>query len=180
MALILGILICLLLVARISGLTAWLSVDNVRGLMAQLGPWGMLAMLGMFIAATLLNIPPMLFVFASILAYGKWLGALVATVGALSGMAVNFWFVRRIGGTASSSEVKNKYIRKALERVESHPFWTVFGIRMTVQLLPAMNTTLALTQVSFRNYILGSAAALLPMMVVLAMAFDWVYAWVRS
>jgi uncharacterized membrane protein YdjX (TVP38/TMEM64 family) len=51
---------------------------------------------------------------------------------------------------------------------------------MTVQLLPAMNTTLALTQVSFRDYILGSAAALLPMMVALAMAFDWVYAWARS
>ena len=179
-ALILSVLLTLVLLARGTGLTAWLSVDNVRALMERLGPWGMLAMVGLFVGGTLLNIPPMLFVFASILSYGKWVGAAVSMVGALAGMAVNFWLVRRVGGSSSSADIKNKWVRRALERVETHPFSTVFILRMIVQLLPAMNTTLALTSVSFRHFMLGSAAALGPMMVGLALAFDWVYARVQG
>lgn len=175
-ATVVAVLLVIVVTVRATGLTAWLTVENLRALMERLGPAGVLTMVVLFVGGTLLNIPPLIFVFASLLAYGKWAGAAVAATGALSGMAVNFWLVRRIGGTTASSEINNRFLRKALAQVEAQPFWTVVGIRLVVQLLPAMNTTLALTRISFRHFMLGSAAAVIPMMVGLALAFDWVYA----
>jgi uncharacterized membrane protein YdjX (TVP38/TMEM64 family) len=144
------------------------------------GAWGVLLFVGLFVVGVLLHVPGMFFVASGILVYGRAVGYVVSLAGATLAVCVSFVLVRTIGGEALS-EVKRPFVRKLLARLDEHPVRAMIVLRLFVFIAPPINFLLALTRIRFRDYALGSALGLVVPMLVVTLAFDWLFAteWVR-
>jgi uncharacterized membrane protein YdjX (TVP38/TMEM64 family) len=167
-------LVCaLVLVERLTGLSDQLSREALRGHVAAAGPWGIPLFLAVFCVALFLHIPAtgILFVGVGVALYGPVAGAALAFAGAALAVMFSFVIVRGVGGKPFA-EVKNKYARRILARLESHPIWTVIVMRLIFFVGAPVNYALALSSIRTRDYVLGSLLGMVAPTVVLALGFD--------
>lgn len=179
LALLVAILGGLFLAGKFSGFFDDLSIERLRSQVEGAGPLGFLLYLFVFSAGILLYLPGTLFVAAGILAYGKAVGFVLAGIGSLIAISVSFFLVRAVGGKALA-EIKNPLFRKILGKLEERPITTIALLRVIFWLNPALNYTLALSPVSYRNYLLGSILGLIPPLLAAAFAIDWIVAHLLS
>lgn len=169
LGLIAAIVALILVSAWQTGLLAWMTKENLRGLLVDSGPAG----LGIFILACcvglFVHVPGIVFVSAAALGYGPWMGALVAFVAETIAVCVTFVIVRMIGGQPLA-EISNRWIRKAMDHIEARPVLTVAALRTFMQASPPLNYALALSSVRPRDYVIGSAVGLIAPCIVLAWA----------
>ena len=147
-----------LLNARL-GLTEQLSVEALQGWMIEAGLLGAVGFVGVFALGNLLSIPGLVFIIASLLAYGKVVGALVALLGSLAALTLNFWAVRLVGGTPQA--IPTGRAARLLRGLQARPIGTVFLLRCLMMLSPPLNYALALSPIRYRDYMLGSALGLI-------------------
>jgi len=159
-------------IGHFTGLTDYLTRENLRALMESLGVWGVVLFVVLFAVGEFMHVPGIVFVLAALLAYGRVGGAVAAYLGALASVSFSFLLVRRVGGQALA-HVKRARIAKVLAHLDRRPILTIAVMRMFLFLLPAVNYGLAMTRVRFRDYLAGSALGLVPPMVVIALAFEW-------
>ncbi len=142
-----------------SGVFGSLSVETVRAALVDAGPVGVLGFLVAFALGNLMSVPGLVFVVASLLAYGQVHGALIALVGSLLAVSTNFWVVRTVGGNAERLP-DTRWTRWATGGLENHPIRTVALLRTMFVLAPPVNYALALSPIRFRHYLAGSALGL--------------------
>lgn len=159
-------------IGHFTGLTDYLTRENLRALMESLGLWGVVLFVVLFAVGEFMHVPGIVFVLAALLAYGRVGGAVAAYLGALASVSFSFLLVRRVGGQALA-HVKRARIAKVLAHLDRRPILTIAVMRMLLFLLPAVNYGLAMTRVRFRDYLVGSALGLVPPMIVIALAFEW-------
>lgn len=169
------VLVGIVVVAKVTGLTDELSVEAVRATMESAGPWGFVAFLGVFALGELVHIPGVVFVAAAIFAYGRVVGGAAAYVGALLSVCISFWVVRGVGGRLLD-EVQRPFFRKWLDRLERQPIRVVSVLRLIFWMAPALNFALAMSNIRFRDYLLGSIAGLLVPIALASLFVDWVVA----
>jgi uncharacterized membrane protein YdjX (TVP38/TMEM64 family) len=162
----------LLALARFTGLTDELTTERLRASLESAGTLGMLLFIAVFTLGELVHIPGWVFCFAAILAYGRVLGGGLSFLGAVVSVVVSFVIVRTIGGRALE-EIERPFMKKLLRRLDKHPLQTVFVLRTLFWMAPPLNYALALTNVRFRAYVLGSALGLVLPMVGLSVFFDF-------
>lgn len=159
LGLIAGVVGAVLLIAWQTGLTAWLTRDNLRAVL--LDGWQGLAI---FVAATcvglFVHVPGIVFVGSAALVFGPIKGALVAFVAEAIAVCVTFVVIRLIGGKPLA-EVKNRWLKRALDHVDARPVLTVIALRTCFQASPPVNYALALSGIRGRDYALGSTVGLL-------------------
>jgi uncharacterized membrane protein YdjX (TVP38/TMEM64 family) len=158
--------------AKLSGLTEQVDIERVRAFMESMGAWGFAVFLALFIVGVLLHVPGVVFVGAASLAYGHWIGAIAAYIGAVVSVTVCFVVVRTIGGQPLA-EVKRPWIRKILARLESHPITTVAALRLILWMSPPITYALAMSPVKTRHYVVGTVLGLSVPIPVVAYFFDW-------
>src|SRR5215813_5648530 len=108
----------LFVVARVTGLNAYLSTERIRALTAAAGFWGPIAFVLIFCVGELVHVPGAVFVAAAVVAYGRATGGVLAFVGELAAVSVSFVVVRTIGGKPLAA------IRFSLARAFSQlPAW---------------------------------------------------------
>ena len=73
--------------------------------------------------------------------------------------AISFLVVRRIGGQALA-EVQWSLIQRIMSRLDEHPIATVALLRLCFFLAPVINYILALSSVSFKDFIVGTIVGL--------------------
>jgi uncharacterized membrane protein YdjX (TVP38/TMEM64 family) len=169
----------LVLVGRLTGVTSKITLDRLREATVAAGGWGALLYVAIFSAGQLVHMPGLIFIAAGLLAYGKVWGALLAWVGALVSLSVTFVVVRAAGGHALS-EVESPMLQRLLAQVDRHPLRTVFVLRVLFTTSPVVNYALALCRLRYRDYLLGSALALGPFVVLAALVLDRVLAWIGA
>lgn len=113
------------------------------------------------VIASLLFIPRSVTGAAAGLLFGMVWGLVWAITGAVAGAAAGFAFVRwmGVGGTLDASPL----IGKLIERAERGGWRAVAIVRLAPIPHSVANTALALTKLSWRDYLIGSAAGMLPM-----------------
>ncbi|MFT5679447.1 MAG: putative membrane protein YdjX (TVP38/TMEM64 family) [Myxococcota bacterium] len=141
------------------GLTDLLSIEVLKTAMADAGPLGAVVFVGVFAVGNLLSVPGLVFIIASMLAYGKVTGTAVALVGSLAALTLNFWTVRLVGGAPKSTPTGRA--ARLLARLSERPVGTVFVLRNFMMLSPPLNYALALSTIRYRDYMVGSALGLL-------------------
>lgn len=161
-----------IVVAKLTGVTEWLTIERVRELMTEAGALGFLAFVGLFAAGELMHVPGLVFVGAASIAYGKVLGIVASYTGAIVSVAVSFVLIRTIGGQPLGA-IKRPFLRKILSRLETQPIRTVILLRMLLWLTPALNYVLAMSKVRFRDFMIGSAIGLVAPVVIAVLFFDW-------
>jgi uncharacterized membrane protein YdjX (TVP38/TMEM64 family) len=159
LALLAALVIGLVILGKLTGLTAYLSTEHVRGAMTAAGWWGVLLFLAAFCLGELVHVPGMVFVAAAVIAYGRVAGGGLAFVGALLSLTVSFAIVRGVGGKPLGA-IKWRFVRRLLGHLESHPVRTITLLRLVLWMAPQLNYALALANVRFRDYLLGSALGL--------------------
>lgn len=140
-----------------------LNPSAIRSVVAG-SPIAPVIFIGLQVVASLLFVPRTILGLAAGLVFGFFWGSIWAVVGAFAGAAAGFAFVRWLGarGTLDTSPG----IGKLIERAE-HGGWRAVAI---IRLIPlphsVANTLLALTNVSWREYLIGSLIGMTPMTLV--------------
>lgn len=158
--LVVSVALGLYLIGRNTGVTEWLDVNRLQAWMASAGAVGVLGFLAAFAIGNLLSVPGLVFIFASLLAYGQVLGFWVALAGGVVAAMVNFWMVRWLGGR-SLGELNGKLVKRAMAGLEQRPVRTIFLLRSFMILSPPLNYALALSPVRTRHYLIGSVTGLI-------------------
>jgi uncharacterized membrane protein YdjX (TVP38/TMEM64 family) len=160
LVLLAAIIVGLFVLARATGLSAYLSAERIRAVTAAAGLWGPVAFVILFCLGEFVHVPGVVFVAAAIVAYGRAGGGVLAFVGALTAVTVSFLVVRSIGGKPLGA-LRSSLARRILSHLEGHPVRTVFLLRLLLWMAPQLNYALALSTVRFRSYLLGTALGLL-------------------
>jgi uncharacterized membrane protein YdjX (TVP38/TMEM64 family) len=138
---------------------------NAIGNLVANSPWSPVVFVALQVAASLFFVPRTVMGIAAGLIFGLIWGLVWAVVGAMAGAAAGFGLIRWLGsaGALDTSPAIGKLIEKA-----EQGGWRSVAI---VRLIPGpphslANTLLALTNISWRNYLVGSFAGMMPMTLV--------------
>lgn len=171
---ILLLFVGLWLIGKLTGLNDKFSVEWIRESVDKSGIWGALVFIAIFSLGELVHIPGMVFVAAGILAFGPVMGFFLGVIAALCSVCFSFVVVRAVGGKAIA-EIKRPFIQKILARLDKRPITTVIVLRLILWLAPPLNYALALSNIKFRDYAIGSGLGLVLPVLVFSTAFDWIY-----
>lgn len=189
-----------LAIAKLTGLSEYATIDNIRTFMEAAGVLGFLVFVLACALGQLLHIPGMIFVGASSIAYGKFLALPAAYAGAIFGFAASFLVIRAIGGQplgapraplferlrarpiAKVHVVRgllwiadrfDRAFRRVMTRLETHPIQTIAILRLIFWFAPWLTYMLAMSNVKLRHYVIGCAIGIAAPVAVLVFFFDW-------
>ncbi|MGZ5927494.1 MAG: TVP38/TMEM64 family protein [Rhizomicrobium sp.] len=117
--------------------------------------------IGLQVAASLLFVPRTVLGIAAGLIFVLVWGSVWASVGAVAGAAAGFALVRWFGVTGALDE--SPRVGALVKRAEQGGWRAVAILRLTPVPHSIANTLLAMTNLSWRDYLLGSVIGMLPM-----------------
>ena len=171
LALLAAFLIGVYLIGRATGFTDQLTVDGIRQSMQAAGVGGFAVFVAIFCVGQLLYIPGFVFVMVSGLAYGPVWGSVASVIAATISVAVSFVIVRTIGGQPLQNlNIKRPFLQKPLDRLEQQPIRSMIVIRLFLWAIPPVNYTLAMSGVTFREYMIAAVIGMTPPFVALSVA----------
>lgn len=152
-------LVGLLALFEISGLRQHFSLQYLRTVIQHHPVSGLFIFVGAFCLGNLVQVPGWIFLAAAVLALGQLVGGVVTYLAAMISCGVTFFIIRLIGGDALR-KLNGKWALKLLGQLDAHPFTAIALLRTLMQTAPALNYALALSGVTFRKYIIGTAIGL--------------------
>lgn len=147
------------LVAELTGLRASLSPQHIKELFLQFQLWGILIFCISFSLGNLLYIPGWIFLLGAVFALGKEWGGLTTYIAALTSSTISFFLIQKISGGALRS-LNNKYADRIFSKLDQYPICSIAILRLMFQTVPALNYALAMANVRFIHYILGTIIGL--------------------
>jgi uncharacterized membrane protein YdjX (TVP38/TMEM64 family) len=156
----------LALLAVAGGIALWISYRHVIDPLAiksaiAANPLAPAIFIALQIAASLLFMPRIILGVTAGLLFGFVWGSVWALAGAVAGAAVGFAFVRWFG--AAGVLDTSPGIGRMVERAEHGGWRAVVILRLMPVPHSVANTLLAMTNLSWRDYLLGSFLGMLPM-----------------
>ena len=162
----------LLAVFQISGLRDHFSLAFLRQQFLHNQVSGLLIFILLFSLGNLIHIPGWIFLAAAVLALGGVWGALATYIAAVVSCVFTFWVIRLVGGDALR-HIKGQWAGRLLQLLDAHPIKSIALLRLLLQTMPALNYALALSGVSFRNYLIGTMLGLVLPIALYCVFFDY-------
>lgn len=147
--------------------TGSVTPSSIRAWLESLGPAAPLLFVGAFVLGSFVGLPGMAFVVGGRLAFGPWLGFALGYGGGLCAVTLPFLaarFLRRQPETPWRP--RNRHLARVFDQLEHHPLRSVIVLRLILWFNPPLSYALALTRVRVRDYVLGCALALAPVVAV--------------
>ena len=166
-----GLLIGLLVAAKVTGVSELVTIANMKQWMADAGAWGVVLFAVAFVVGELLQVPGLLFVSVGVISYGPVMGGVLSFMIAVVSVCFSFVIVRLVGGKALG-EMETPWVKKVMARLDRRPIVTISLLRVVLIMAPQLNYALALTNVRFRDYLIGSVIGLLPPIAAFVVFFD--------
>jgi uncharacterized membrane protein YdjX (TVP38/TMEM64 family) len=167
-----GFLALLFAVFELSGLRGHFNLQFLQFTIRQHQIGGLLIFILLFSLGNLIHIPGWVFLAAAVLALGRTMGGMVTYIAASVACVTTFFIIRYVGGDALR-KLDNKIAAGLLRQLDAHPIRSVALLRVMFQTVPALNYTLAMSGVSFRQYLAGTLLGLpLPIMLY-CLFFDY-------
>jgi uncharacterized membrane protein YdjX (TVP38/TMEM64 family) len=158
-------------IGRMTGFSEGITVDGIRDSMRAAGVGGFAVFVGIFCVGQLLYIPGFVFVMVSGLAYGPIWGSLASVIAATASVAVSFIIVRTIGGQPLKDlNIKRAFLQQPLDHLNDRPIRSMIVIRLFLWAIPPVNYTLAMSGVTFRDYMIAAVIGMTPPFVALSVA----------
>jgi uncharacterized membrane protein YdjX (TVP38/TMEM64 family) len=163
------LLLALIILPYATGIGSQLSSTKIRELAQQSGPTGVLLFIGAFAAGELLHVPGMVFIAAGAMVWGRLEGAIFSYLAALVSVSISFAVARLVGGQPFAT-LRHPRLRALMGHLDRRPITTIATLRLVLWVAPPLNYALALSQVRFADYFVGSALGLvLPVSVMTAL-----------
>lgn len=139
----------------------YLTIENLRGLEATLGPWAPVAFVVAFIIGELLQVPSIFWVLCAGLIWPWWYALPLSFAGAMLAATVAFLVARYILGDKFHEKLPKQFegLNRGLQR---SPFKAVLMIRLTTFLHPVVHWVLAASPIGLPVFLLGTALGILP------------------
>ncbi|MGE5264413.1 MAG: TVP38/TMEM64 family protein [Acidobacteriota bacterium] len=150
--------------------------EQVRNLLAELGIWGPLALIGSLATVLVIPIiPASIFQIGAGLAFGPLPGLLYASLADILGASIGYWLARRWGNALLTRWLSDKN-RETLTRLAQHMNWrTVMLLRLIPgPAYPLVSFAAGYAPVGYGAYLAGSFAGVFPALVLLVFAGDLV------
>ncbi len=157
-------------IGRTTGFHEQLTVEGIRASMRAAGVWGFFVFAATFTIGQLLYVPGFLFVAVAGLAYGPLWGAVASVIAATISVGISFIIVRTIGGQPLK-KIQAPFLKKWLDRLEEQPLRSMIVIRLFLWAVPPVNYTLAMSGVSFRDYMIAAMIGMTPPFIVISVLF---------
>lgn len=152
-------LIALAALAQASGLRSHFNLAYLRSILDGHPAAGLFTFVVLFALGNLIQLPGWLFLASAVLVLGPLRGGIVTYVAAFVACALTFLLVRWLGG-AALRRLESPLAQRLLARLDAQPVRGVALLRILFQTLPALNYTLALTGLKFRQYAYGTLLGL--------------------
>ncbi len=168
----------LFLLVEFTGLRAQLSPEAIRALFVEHTLVGLVLFCVAFSVGNLLYVPGWVFLVGAVFALGKEWGGLATFIAGLCSSTVSFYLIRYFGGTALRS-LNHRWADKLFEHLDKRPIASVAALRLLFQTLPALTYALALANIRFRHYFVGTFLGLPIPIALYCYFFDIVFQYVR-
>ena len=168
----------LYLLVEMTGLRSQLSPDAIRALFVEHTLVGLVFFCVAFSVGNLLYVPGWVFLIGAVFALGKEWGGVATFIAGLCSSTVSFYIIRHLGGTALRS-LNHPWANKIFAHLDERPILSVTFLRLLFQTLPALTYALALADIRFRHYFLGTALGLPIPIFLYCYFFDIVFQYVR-
>lgn len=165
------VLLAVAVIAKVTGLTDYISLDNLDALRGWIDGFGAIApvvFVAMYAAAVVAFLPATPLTLLSGLVFGVVWGTLWAWIGATLGLTLAFLVGRYAArGLVESWKENNERVKKLDEGVEKHG-WRMLLITRLVPVFPfsLQNYVYGLTKIRFLTYVLVSGACIVPGVIV--------------
>ncbi len=148
--------------------TAWqlgwldyLTIENLRAFESRLGPWAPIAFVIAFVIGELLQVPSVFWVLCAGLIWPWWFALPVSFAAAMLAATVAFLVARYILGDQFHEKLPKRF--EGLNRgLIKAPFRSVFLIRLTTFLHPAVHWILAASPIKLSVFLAATAIGILP------------------
>lgn len=161
------------------GVQWYFDLERLRGITSEAGFLGMVTFVGLTTAGYLMQLPGIIFVVAALLGWGTLVGSIMSFVGLTAATSASFWMIRSVGGSPVS-DIENGWVRKMLTQLDDHPVRTVTVLRVVFFVNPLINAPLVLTDLRYRDYLLGSMIGFVIPLTVIALGTDTVMTYLVS
>ncbi len=141
----------------------WQLQHSLRGFIEGLGFWGDGLFFLLWTVGCLFLLPATIFTGLGALLYGKYLSIPMNIVGALLGGAAAFIGSRYLFRD-SARHLVGTHLEKWDARLSKNGVWVVMWMRLCALPYPLVNFIAALTRVSFKDFMLGTALSVVPSM----------------
>ena len=168
----------LFLVVEVTGLRAQLSPDAIRVLFEDHILVGLVLFCLAFSVGNLLYVPGWVFLVGAVFALGKEWGGAATFIAGLCSSTLSFYIIRYLGGTALRS-LNHRWADKIFGHLDERPVVSVTLLRLLFQTLPALTYALALADIRFRHYFLGTFLGLPIPIFLYCYFFDLAFQFVR-
>ena len=156
---ILGFFLALFMIVEITGIRSQLSPEAVKSLFLENTLWGLLLFCLAYSLGNLLYVPGWIFLVGTVFALGIEWGGLASFIGAICSSIISFYLIRTLGGSPFRS-LNSHWADKVFSHLDERPILSVTVLRLAFQTLPVLNYALALTDVRFRHYLVGTLLGL--------------------
>ncbi len=166
------------ILVEIMGLRSHLSPETIHALFAEHTLVGLVLFCLAFSLGNLLYVPGWVFLVGAVYALGKEWGGVATFIAGLCSSTLSYYIIRQIGGTALRS-LNHRWADKIFSHLDERPVLSVALLRLLFQTLPALTYALALADIRFRHYILGTFLGLPIPIFLYCYFFDVVFNYVR-
>lgn len=157
--------IVLYITLRLSGFIDIFNPEQIKSIILGYGPWAPILYIALYVIACVLFIPGSPLTLAGGALFGPLYGTIYTVIGATLGATLAFCISRYLGRGIINERKGNVALKlKAYDaKIASHGFFTVLFLRF-VPLFPfnGLNFGLGLTNVSFKDYVLGTFLGIIP------------------
>ncbi len=173
-----GFFIVLFLFVELTGLRAQLSPDTIRALFVQHTFVGLVLFCLAFSVGNLLYVPGWVFLVGAVFALGKEWGGVATFIAGLCSSTLSFFLIRHFGGTALR-RLNHRWADTIFAHLDERPIASITALRLLFQTLPALTYALALADIRFRHYFLGTFMGLPLPIFLYCYFFDIIFQYVR-
>lgn len=166
------------LLVEMMGLRSQLSPEIIRTLFVEHTFVGLILFCLVFSVGNLLYVPGWVFLVGAVFALGQEWGGVATFIAGLCSSTLSYFIIRRLGGTALRG-LNHRWADKIFAQLDERPVISVTLLRMLFQTLPALTYALALADIRFRHYILGTFLGLPIPIFLYCYFFDVVFKYVR-
>ncbi len=156
---IVAFFIALYLMMEISGLRPHIAPEAIKEIFLRHTVLGVVLFCLAYSVGNLVYVPGWIFLVGAVLALGKEWGGMASFLAALCSASISFFLIRSVGGTALRS-LNNKWADRIFSHLDQRPILSIALLRLLFQTLPAINYALALTDLRFRHYMIGTLIGL--------------------
>ncbi|MGB0910840.1 MAG: TVP38/TMEM64 family protein [Nitrospirales bacterium] len=147
------------LAVEATGLRSRLTPETIKAIFLEHTFWGLVFFCLAFSVGNLLHVPGWVFLVGAVFALGKEWGGVATILAGVCSATGSYFLIRAVGGSALRS-LNNQWADRIFSQLDQRPILSVTLLRLLFQTLPALNYALALADIRFRHYLLGTLIGL--------------------